>query len=117
MKLTNRIGASNRRMASLKRSDELNQRIEPQNDPQAINWKFLKPLWGALGPSLYGLAVVSGCSWEVLGPLGRALGGGLGPLLEALGTSWDGLGGHLGTNQAQDRNPDRPGSMSPNIWG
>ena len=36
MKLTNRISESKRRIAALNRSDESNQRIEPQNDPKRL---------------------------------------------------------------------------------
>jgi hypothetical protein len=77
-----------RRSASIKRNDESNQRIEFKNDPKTTNSEFLKPLLGALGPSLVGLGGVSGCSWEVLGRLGRVLGGSW----AALGGSWALLG-------------------------
>ena len=82
-----------RRSASIKRNDESNQRIEFKNDPKTTNSEFLKPLLGALGPSLVGLGGVSGCSWEVLGRLGRVLERSWG----LLGPLWEGLGGHLGT--------------------
>ena len=107
MKLTNRW------IASLNRSDELNQRIQTQKDPKTTNWRFLKPLLGALGPSLDRFG----------GGLGPLLGGlgpsweGLGPLLGALGPSWDGLGGHLGTIRSQDRKKVAPGQWLAGSWG
>ena len=60
----------NRRSASIKRNDELNQRIEFQKDLKTANSEFLKPLLRALGPSLAGLGgsrAALGRFWAVLG--------------------------------------------------
>ena len=57
------------------------------------------PLWTVLGSR-----AALGRFWAMLG----GSWGDLWPLLGALGPSWDGLGGHLETNQSQDRNPERP---------
>ena len=78
----------------MNRSDELNQRIELQNDPKRQIRGVLRRSWGLLGP----LGPLLGGSRAALGRFWALLGGswgGLGPLLGALGPSWDGLGAIL----------------------
>ena len=67
-------------IASLNRSDELNQRIQTPKDPKTTTQGLLKPLLGALGPSLEGLGGllgrlegVLGCSWALLGSFGKVV--------------------------------------------
>ena len=109
------MNESNRRIASINRIDELNQRIAFQNDPLIASWAAKtvprepktpsRRLKSPPRPSKEGpRAPKSGPRPPQDGPR---------PPQEP---SWDGLGGHLGTNRSQDRKPVAP-RQSPQTFG
>ena len=110
---------SNRRIASINRIDELNQRIAFQNDPkrpvdslmgrQDRSKRAQDPLKTAQKPPKTLQRGPKSPQERPKTPPRRPKN----PPRALLGRSWS----HLGTNQSQDRNPDRPASISPNFWG
>ena len=102
MKLTNRISESKRRIASLNRSDESNQRIEPQNGSKTTPKRSkTSPKTAQIGPK----SPQERPKTPQDGP--KTAQGAL------LRRSWS----HLGTIRSQDRKPDRSKSMVGRVWG
>ena len=113
----------NRRIASLNRIDEMNQRIAFQNDPLIASWAAKtvpeerkssqeQPKTSSRQPKNPPRPSKEGPRAPKSGPR-PPQDGPRTPAGALLGRSWS----HVGTNQSQDRNPDRPPSISVNFWG
>ena len=103
-----RIDESNRRIASINRVDELNQRTEPQNDakrsPKTLSRQPKRTKDGPKAPKSGPRSPQDGPEAPQDGPRSPQK------------PSWDDLGCHLGTIKSQDRNQDRPGQFEETFW-